>query len=47
LIGSAILGQVFDRYGWASCVSGVGIALILAAVLALRLRVPLPALARA
>jgi MFS transporter, YNFM family, putative membrane transport protein len=47
LIGSAILGQVFDRYGWVACVSGVGIALVLAAVLALRLTVPVPALARA
>jgi predicted MFS family arabinose efflux permease len=45
LIGSAILGQVFDRFGWPSCVAGVGIALILAAVLALRLKMPLPILA--
>jgi predicted MFS family arabinose efflux permease len=45
LIGSAILGQVFDRFGWPSCVAGVGIALILAAVFALRLKMPLPILA--
>jgi MFS transporter, YNFM family, putative membrane transport protein len=38
LIGSAVLGQVFDRYGWAACVTGVGIALAVAAVLASRLR---------
>src|SRR5215213_9222210 len=23
LIGSAVLGQVFDRWGWAACVTGV------------------------
>jgi len=38
LVGSAILGQVFDRYGWAACVAGVGIALLAAALLAVRLR---------
>jgi len=38
LVGSAVLGQVFDRYGWAACVTGVGIALAVAALLAFRLR---------
>lgn len=38
LVGSAILGQVFDRYGWAACVTGVGISLLVAALLAVRLR---------
>ncbi len=33
LVGSAILGQLFDRFGWTSCVVGVGIALITAALL--------------
>jgi MFS transporter, YNFM family, putative membrane transport protein len=33
LVGSAILGQLFDRFGWTSCVIGVGIALIAAALL--------------
>ena len=37
LVGSAVLGQVFDRYGWAACVAGVGIALAVAALLAIRL----------
>lgn len=39
LIGSAVLGQIFDRYGWASCVAGVGVSLLLAALLALRLKI--------
>jgi predicted MFS family arabinose efflux permease len=38
LLGSIALGQLFDRFGWAACVSGVGIALALAAFLTLRLR---------
>lgn len=38
LVGSAILGQVFDRYGWTACVIGVGISLVAAALLAFQLR---------
>jgi predicted MFS family arabinose efflux permease len=38
LAGSALLGQVFDRLGWAACVAGIGAALALAALLAARLR---------
>ncbi len=38
LVGSAVLGQVFDRFGWAACVSGIAVALGLAALLALKLR---------
>jgi predicted MFS family arabinose efflux permease len=38
LVGSAILGQVFDRLGWTACVAGIGLSLALAATLALRLR---------
>ena len=34
LVGSAVLGQVFDRFGWGACLAGVGIALAIAAVLA-------------
>jgi YNFM family putative membrane transporter len=37
LVGSAILGQLFDHVGWISCVVGVGIALIGAALLTVRL----------
>jgi MFS transporter, YNFM family, putative membrane transport protein len=40
LVGSAVLGQVFDRLGWAACVAGIGAALGLAALLALKLRMP-------
>jgi predicted MFS family arabinose efflux permease len=38
LAGSAILGQLFDRIGWAACVAGIGAALTIAALLASRLR---------
>jgi YNFM family putative membrane transporter len=38
LVGSAVLGQIFDRLGWAACVTGVGISLLVAAFLAVRLR---------
>lgn len=38
LVGTAVLGQVFDRLGWWACVAGIGGALAVAAVLATRLR---------
>jgi predicted MFS family arabinose efflux permease len=25
LVGSAVLGQVFDRFGWGACVAGIGV----------------------
>jgi MFS transporter, YNFM family, putative membrane transport protein len=37
LVGSAVLGQLFDRVGWTACVAGIGAALAVAAVLAARL----------
>jgi len=37
LVGSAVLGQLFDRFGWSACVAGVGAALAIAAVLTKRL----------
>jgi predicted MFS family arabinose efflux permease len=37
LIGSAVLGQLFDRFGWAACVSGIAASLAMAAVLTLHL----------
>ena len=37
LVGSAVLGQLFDRFGWTSCVVGIGIALINVALLTARL----------
>jgi MFS transporter, YNFM family, putative membrane transport protein len=39
LTGAAVLGQVFDRYGWTACVAGVAISLLLAALLALKLKI--------
>ena len=42
LVGSAILGQVFDRIGWTACVAGLGIALALAGLLAFRLKMTAP-----
>jgi MFS transporter, YNFM family, putative membrane transport protein len=38
LVGAALLGQLFDRYGWRACVAGVGVSLVLAAVLTRRLK---------
>ena len=38
LIGAAVLGQVFDRFGWTACVAGIGASLALAAVLAARVK---------
>jgi YNFM family putative membrane transporter len=40
LVGSAVLGQLFDRFGWTACVAGVGATLLVAGVLATRLRLP-------
>jgi predicted MFS family arabinose efflux permease len=40
LVGSAVLGQAFDRLGWPACVIGIGLALALAAVLAAMLKTP-------
>ncbi len=33
LVGSAVLGQIFDRVGWTACVAGVAAALAVASVL--------------
>ncbi|WP_316395195.1 MFS transporter [Bradyrhizobium sp. 33ap4] len=38
LVGSAVLGQLFDHFGWLACVVGVGAALALASALVVRLR---------
>lgn len=42
LVGSAVLGQIFDRFGWPSCVVGVAIALSTAALLASKLKISGP-----
>jgi predicted MFS family arabinose efflux permease len=41
LVGAAILGQIFDAYGWTACVIGIGIALLIAAFLAVFLETPM------
>ena len=46
LVGSAILGQLFDHLGWTACVVGIGAALALAALLAARLTAAAPMEAR-
>jgi MFS family permease len=47
IVGSVVLGQLFDRIGWLACVAGIALALGIAAVLTLRLRLPvLPAAER-
>ena len=38
LVGTAVLGQIFDRIGWPACVVGIALALGAAALLAFRLR---------
>ena len=46
LVGSAVLGQVFDRLGWTACVIGIGVSLVVAVLLAGLLRMsPAPAFA--
>ena len=40
LVGSAVLGQLFDRFGWAAAIAGVGMALLAAAMLAITLCAP-------
>jgi MFS transporter, YNFM family, putative membrane transport protein len=40
LLGSAVLGQIFDRFGWTACVAGIALSLAIAAVLAFRLKLP-------
>jgi predicted MFS family arabinose efflux permease len=42
IVGSVVLGQFFDRFGWSACVAGIGLALAAAAVLALRLKMAAP-----
>jgi len=43
LVGSAVLGQLFDRWSWTACVAGVGAALAAAALLTVGLTMPAPA----
>jgi predicted MFS family arabinose efflux permease len=38
LVGSAVLGQIFDRFGWSACVLGIGLALAVSVLLATQIR---------
>jgi YNFM family putative membrane transporter len=38
LVGTVVLGQIFDLFGWWACVVGIGFALATAAYLAIHLR---------
>jgi predicted MFS family arabinose efflux permease len=38
LVGSAVLGHVFDAFGWTACVAGIFVSLAIACVLTVRLR---------
>ena len=39
--GSAVLGLIFDMFGWPACVGGIAAALLVAALLAVFLRTPM------
>jgi MFS transporter, YNFM family, putative membrane transport protein len=41
LIGSAVLGVIFDMFGWEACVGGIAAALLVAALLAVFLKTPI------
>jgi MFS transporter, YNFM family, putative membrane transport protein len=41
LVGSAVLGVIFDMFGWAACVAGIAVALFIASVLAIFLHTPM------
>ncbi len=47
LAGSAVLGVLFDRFGWPACVAGIAAALALACLLAVRLQMAPPKAAAA
>jgi MFS transporter, YNFM family, putative membrane transport protein len=40
LVGTAVLGQAFDRFGWPACVAGIALSLGVAAGLARRFHSP-------
>jgi YNFM family putative membrane transporter len=42
LVGSAVLGQAFDRLGWAACVAGIGLALFIGIAMTFRLVIAEP-----
>lgn len=40
LVGSAVLGRLFDGFGWTACVAGIAAALVLGIFLSTRMRAP-------
>jgi predicted MFS family arabinose efflux permease len=40
LVGTAILGQLFDRLGWLACVGGIALSMGIAVMLAVRVKLP-------
>jgi len=40
LAGAAMLGQLFDRFGWSACVAGIGAALLAATAITSSLKLP-------
>jgi predicted MFS family arabinose efflux permease len=40
LVGTAVLGRIFDALGWQACVVGIALSLAAAAALGARLRLP-------
>ena len=40
LVGTAVLGALFDQAGWEACVAGIGASLAVAGWLTMRLRLP-------
>jgi predicted MFS family arabinose efflux permease len=40
LVGSAVVGQLYVRWGWTACVVGIGVALAIAAALTAYLKLP-------
>jgi sugar phosphate permease len=41
LVGSAVLGLIFDIFGWTACVAGIAGSLLVAALLAIFLKSPM------
>jgi YNFM family putative membrane transporter len=41
LIGSAVLGVIFDMFGWTACIGGIAVSLLAAALLAVFLKTPM------
>jgi len=42
LVGTTLLGRAFEQAGWPACVAGIALALMLAALLAVGLKLPAP-----